>query len=111
MFVFYSLEPQIPPLGWVYSILCLMKVANRFFRPAGTTTTAANAESAASSQSDAHQIHATAEHVKGVAEHAASTAHVCWNTDIFFLPNVKIIFFSRLKVPASLANHPMLSLN
>ncbi|TFY83543.1 hypothetical protein EWM64_g455 [Hericium alpestre] len=43
--------------------------------PAKLTTTAANAESNAPNNSAAQQVHATAEYTKGVAQHAASTAH------------------------------------
>ena len=43
---------------------------------AGDTTTAARAEAQQTSPEAAQQVHATAEHTKGVAEHAASTAHV-----------------------------------
>ena len=43
---------------------------------AGDTTTAARAEAQQASPEAARQVHATAEHTKGVAEHAASTAHV-----------------------------------
>ncbi|TFY72789.1 hypothetical protein EVG20_g203 [Dentipellis fragilis] len=43
--------------------------------PADKTTTASNAESQAPNAAIAEKIHQTAQHVQGVAEHAASTAH------------------------------------
>ena len=52
---------------------------------AGDTTTAARAEAQQASPEAARQVHATAEHTKGVAEHAASTAHVRITTFSGFL--------------------------
>ncbi|KAI0319780.1 hypothetical protein OF83DRAFT_1108527 [Amylostereum chailletii] len=44
-------------------------------QPASETTTAANVTTNAPNSSAARQVAATAEHIKGVGEHAASTAH------------------------------------
>ena len=56
---------------------------------AGDTTTAARTEAQQTTPEASKQVHDTAEHTKGVAEHAASSAHVC-----FPLPCIEYIKFN-----------------
>ena len=64
--------------------------------PAGDTTTAARAEAQQATSDGAQQVHETAEHTKGVAEHAASSAHVCFPSSFMCAITEKVNFDIRL---------------